>query len=1080
MKLVLSFNRFWLRGLLLGLAVVLSLAPVRDGNAQTSILTVCKAGPPACQYTTLQAAIDAALNGDEIHIAGGEYSDMTTVEGVTQIAYVSKPLTIKGGYSQDFTTRDTTLYPTTLDANRAGRVMVIDGIAPVTIDGLTITEGRAIYLAGWGCMFGMSPNPAGGGVFIRDSNVTITNTRFINNAAGYYTNEQGCGGGLFSEDSNLNVAYSTFDSNKGSTNQGHYSNGGGMLVTGGTGFFSHNTFINNNGSDSYGNSSGGAMVVYNGVFTIENNLFQGNIAVDGGAVSASTSSAPGVIIRNNTFTGNTGGYFGGAIVIGGLTTVEGNLFTNNTNPSCGGALCVRPGTHYINNNVFIGNTGDYNGGAIGMTNSSSAGDTVYLSHNTFSNNTGKEAIHTCSWCTVYMTNAIIANSTGGINHTGGSYNKFYLTNTLFYNNTTDLTGSFVNTNPLSGDPAFDSDGYHLTETSAAIDKGARTDLSVDIDGDVRVRGTAPDIGADESPYSAPVGLGIAIEKIAAAPRWINRPAVLGGGYSEINYYMRFMYGEDEGTNPDISELTIEDDLPNELTVDQQISSDTLSYTDAGGKPTWQSTEPLSVDDWVWMELHTSTDQAGGLSMHNSVTATYQFGDDVDRQVTDSTDTVLPVFPPLLTSPESGETCYDDILFEGQAQPGALIRIYANSALLTTVTADADTGAFSRTAELAVSATTTITATAELNSVVSESSTPIRLDPTSQFWCPQASYIEGFRAEGRVVVSKFRGADGRLSSTTFTISGPAGHHRFNIMPCDCPPVEGSILPPTEIYIEIDGTKYTGAHDIPSDLWKIDVGSVLGSVMEVYIVGVCNGEPIRYRGGTATLIDPDGYIYDIDKGFDEDDPQASAIEDLTITAYAYIHDLGGWVPWPAHLYGQTNPQVTNGTFADGVLTPGYFAFFTPPGKYYLEVTAGKGYQGWRSPEIEVIADPVHMNIPLTPQSTGLVTQVILSPEEPTPALVRINSGETVEWVSTLGAAPTLSDLVEQTENPVMRVLSSLGLPASLPGFDSGMVIPNQTYRRRFTQAGTYTFTDGQGHTGTIIVQDFFQVFLPLLMR
>ena len=53
----------------------------------------------------------------------------------------------------------------------------------------------------------------------------------------------------------------------------------------------------------------------------------------------------------------------------------------------------------------------------------------------------------------------------------------------------------------------------------------------------------------------------------------------------------------------------------------------------------------------------------------------------------------------------------------------------------------------------------------------------------------------------------------------------------------------------------------------------------------------------------------------------------------------------MPWPAHLYNnQVNPQVTG---ADG-----YFAFFTPPGFYYLQVDGKPGYQPWRSPVIQVV--------------------------------------------------------------------------------------------------------------------------------
>jgi hypothetical protein len=48
-----------------------------------------------------------------------------------------------------------------------------------------------------------------------------------------------------------------------------------------------------------------------------------------------------------------------------------------------------------------------------------------------------------------------------------------------------------------GDPAFGTDGYHLTALSAAIDRGEPAGVTMDIDGDIRPLGARADIGADE-------------------------------------------------------------------------------------------------------------------------------------------------------------------------------------------------------------------------------------------------------------------------------------------------------------------------------------------------------------------------------------------------------------------------------------------------------------------------------------------------------------------------------------------------------------------------------------------------------
>lgn len=84
-------------------------------------------------------------------------------------------------------------------------------------------------------------------------------------------------------------------------------------------------------------------------------------------------------------------------------------------------------------------------------------------------------------------------------------------------------------------------------------------------------------------------------------------------------------------------------------------------------------------------------------------------------------------------------------------------------------------------------------------------------------------------------------------------------------------------------------------------------------------------------------------------------------------------------------------------------GYFAFFTPPGFYYLQVDGKEGYQPWRSPVVEVITEIIHVNVPLTPWSTGN-TQIMLSPEGTNPAIVTIAPGSSVEWRATLDISLT----------------------------------------------------------------------------
>jgi len=105
--------------------------------------------------------VDAAGDNDVIKVATGVYTDIQQRAGITQVVYLSKTVTIRGGYT---TTNWSASYPltqpTTLDAYGQGRVMYITGSISPTIEGLHITGGNTIGLGG-----NPSPGDSGGGVF---------------------------------------------------------------------------------------------------------------------------------------------------------------------------------------------------------------------------------------------------------------------------------------------------------------------------------------------------------------------------------------------------------------------------------------------------------------------------------------------------------------------------------------------------------------------------------------------------------------------------------------------------------------------------------------------------------------------------------------------------------------------------------------------------------------------------------------------------------------------------------------------------------------------------------------------------
>ena len=52
-------------------------------------------------YSTVQEAVDAAQAGDEVRVAAGTYIGINDYGGLAQVIYITKSLTIQGGYTTD-------------------------------------------------------------------------------------------------------------------------------------------------------------------------------------------------------------------------------------------------------------------------------------------------------------------------------------------------------------------------------------------------------------------------------------------------------------------------------------------------------------------------------------------------------------------------------------------------------------------------------------------------------------------------------------------------------------------------------------------------------------------------------------------------------------------------------------------------------------------------------------------------------------------------------------------------------------------------------------------------------------------
>lgn len=239
-------------------------------------------------YPTIQAGIDAAVDGDEVIVAPGTYFE--------SVNFLGKAIAVRSADGPD---------PTIIDGT--GSLHVVECAtgegADTVLDGFTITGGDA---KGPCC----GRDDRGGGMLNAGSSPTVTNCTFSGNSALY-------GGGMYNEAGSPTVTNCTFSGNQAA------SGGGGMYnddlscpaVTGCT--FSGNLA-----------RSGGGMSNHLGSPAVSGCTFGGNQATSGGGMS-NLFSSPAVI--RCTFSGNFAWSYGGGMEnVDSSPTVTSCTFSGNS------------------------------------------------------------------------------------------------------------------------------------------------------------------------------------------------------------------------------------------------------------------------------------------------------------------------------------------------------------------------------------------------------------------------------------------------------------------------------------------------------------------------------------------------------------------------------------------------------------------------------------------------------------------------------------------------------------------------------------------------------------------------------
>jgi hypothetical protein len=252
--------------------MILLLPGVALAQAQQSI------NVPADQ-PTIQAAINAASNGDTVLVAPGTY--------VENINFGGKAITVT--------------------SSRGPSVTTIDGGALGSVVTFSTGEGAASVLNGFTVRNGLNAI-WGGGIYILNASPTITGNIITGNHASV-----GCG--IFVDSGSPLIQNNTITANdQTGAGDGGYG-GGGIVVSGSSSAPANPQIIANtitNNSVASGGDGGGISVGYFSSPLIQGNLIQGNKAYNlGGGVALWSYNSPilvqNLIVNNTSLGGGSGG-----------------------------------------------------------------------------------------------------------------------------------------------------------------------------------------------------------------------------------------------------------------------------------------------------------------------------------------------------------------------------------------------------------------------------------------------------------------------------------------------------------------------------------------------------------------------------------------------------------------------------------------------------------------------------------------------------------------------------------------------------------------------------------------------------
>jgi uncharacterized repeat protein (TIGR01451 family) len=515
--------------------------------------------------------------------------------------------------------------------------------------GLRLAEQTSATLSYNTIAFNTAERSGGGLSLANYCTVTLSHNDIIANIAGWD------GGGLrLTEYSSATLSDNTIKAN--TANFG----GGLFLALTSTATISDNTFICN----SARGAGGGLRLTQNGSARLISNTITANTAYNGGGMHLNNSIAE---LSDNIFAANEALHNGGGLMLAftSTATLSGNTFATNEAKHGGGGLYVcQHSSATLSGDTVISNTidaADYGGGGgLALTTTSTLtctnaiiadnrlngppgigtglviGDSsARLLHTTIARNSGGDdsGIHVTerhgTYSTVALTNTILVGHKVGITVTAGNTATLEATlwgTATWANRTADWGGAgSITTGTVNvwGDPAFvdpDAGDYHIGPSSAALDRGVHTGVTVDFDGDQRPVGTRPDLGADEFP---------AVADLAITKTDLLDPVVAG-------YNLDYELQVTNNGPLDATDVTLIDVLPTGVRFVGFLPG-TLPCTEEGGTVTCDlGTLTSGASETVWLVVHVYSSTVGTITNTASVTATEPDPDPSNNTATEDT------------------------------------------------------------------------------------------------------------------------------------------------------------------------------------------------------------------------------------------------------------------------------------------------------------------------------------------------------------------------------------------------------------------------------------------------------------